>query len=99
MTDSDMKLLLFIPMSLALVFMFWVLWRLEKQIRRGKDCTRAIAPSFNEADRQPAGSRYQAARSSDTAFKPQQIERSLRSTLKYEDRESGSQVYPFRPRF
>lgn len=78
MTDSDIKLLLFIPMSLALVFMFWVLWRLEKQIRRGRNRSQTIAPPFNEADRQPPSSRYQGVRGSDTSFdpQPQRIDRS-----------------------
>ncbi len=80
MTDSDVKLLLLFPMGLALIFMVWVLWRLEKQIRRGKTQSKTIAPPFNQAERPAPSSRVQAARSLDTAFGPplQRIDRSSR---------------------
>lgn len=79
MTDSDVKLLLLFPMGLALIFMVWVLWRLEKQIRRGRTRSLAIAPPFNEADRPMPSSRAHAAHSSSTAFGPlQQTARSSR---------------------
>jgi hypothetical protein len=80
MTESDVKLLLLFPMGLALMFMVWVLWRLEKQIRRGRSHSQTIAPAFNEADRPAPSSRVQAARSSDTAFGPplQRIDQSSR---------------------
>ncbi len=72
MTDSDIKLVLLIPLTLALVFMFWVLWRLEKQIRKERSRSEAIAPALADFHhRRPSNVR--AERSSDTAFVPQPL--------------------------
>ena len=78
MADSDMKLLLLIPVILALVFMAWVFWRLEKQIRKERRRTGNAAPAFNETDRAAPDDSIRRARSFETAFgpPPQQIDRS-----------------------
>ena len=50
MVDFDLKLLL-IPMGLALAFMLWVIWALEKEIRRDQRHSDAIARAKAGSDR------------------------------------------------
>ena len=71
MTDSDIKLVLLFPMGLALVFMLWVLWKLEKQIRRGKSRPEPIAPRLTEFDHPASSGKARALHSLDIAVAPQ----------------------------
>lgn len=50
MVDFDLKLLL-IPVGLALAFMLWVIWALEKEIRRDHRHSDAIARAKAGSDR------------------------------------------------
>ena len=50
MVDSDIKFLL-VPMGLAVAFMLWVIWALEKQIRRDKREFDANARAKTVSDR------------------------------------------------
>lgn len=50
MVDSDLTLLL-IPVAPALAFLLWVIWALEKQIRRDRRYSEAIARAKAGSDR------------------------------------------------
>jgi len=50
MVDFDLKLFL-IPVGLALAFMLWVIWALEKEIRRDQRHSDAIARAKAGSDR------------------------------------------------
>lgn len=54
MVDSDLKLLL-LPVGLAVVFLLWVIWELEKQIRRERRRSDAIAQVKTGMECAPAG--------------------------------------------
>ncbi len=54
MEDFNFELLWLVPVALSLVFMLWVIWELEKQIRREKRHSRANAVGL--ADRPAANS-------------------------------------------
>lgn len=73
MTESDIKLLLLVPVGLALVFMLWVLWKLEMQIRRGKRHPEPVVPAAAKPDLPASNSSARAARSSDTAAGPHSL--------------------------
>jgi hypothetical protein len=69
MVDSNFILLL-IPMGPALAFMFWVIWALEKQIRREKRHSDVIARTKSRSDRPALASVAPEERTSDISAHP-----------------------------